>query len=712
MWENNWSKKTSYEEWITEVIHHTEQHKNFFYNDMVVDKYAGSVFTTDETLNLEWHGHEISRDDLKLTTTKTKASLPDNLKQISFVYQVEKFQTRDGYEDTVIYRNEPTYCDGREFVNGRVYVYTGADQGYFVCLENQYYRVIELNFIGDTTLTIGSSEGKTDQSATFVYDIPENHNFLGFTSYYEQILMKDFYNAGSNQGTNQQRWINLVSWFDLVTFDTVCFRKRFCPTVPDLRVDTFNSGCDKVALSWNQPAGSADTTYTIEYGPNYQYKKTVLAKDGSATITDNVVTGFMNFRLNIGGSIDPVCSTQASAVTYNVPSCLPTAPQNVLLSTRGVCPSTDEQVTVTWTPPSTTGGLPITGYEVLLSHNQFGTYTNVNKFCGAQNSNNWYGSQSCSIAFTTLANNKFSVGQPIYAKVVAVNAKGRAESLPSMAVTVSDGPNPVSYLEAMPSAEFNYGIVVRWFYINYMNFYSGSTTSSTASHTFTIRGKRQGDSNMVIIKDRVTPEQTVTGQVYTIPKTGSPLGTLTCGSTYVFEVIVEQSGSSQCVSTGNPQRAVVYTFQPGAPTCVSTANEVKDGKDFFKISWTAPVAASELSCDVNNLQYNLRILDIANVEQDVLPYCSNSETVNKDKFCYVSVDDLRKAPFSLVDGSEVHAKVWANSGNSGQGKVAESSGNTSCNTKEKIQGCPSKPLEVLARFNAEYNPKDTDPTQV
>lgn len=83
---------------------------------------------------------------------------------------------------------------------------------------------------------------------------------------------------------------------------------------------------------------------------------------------NNVVTGFMNFRLNIGNT-DPVCNTAASAVTYNVPSCLPTAPQNVLLSLKGVCPSTNEQVTITWTPPSTTGGLPITGYEVLLSHN-------------------------------------------------------------------------------------------------------------------------------------------------------------------------------------------------------------------------------------------------------------------------------------------------------------------------------------------------------
>jgi hypothetical protein len=87
----------------------------------------------------------------------------------------------------------------------------------------------------------------------------------------------------------------------------------------------------------------------------------------------------------------------------------------------------------------------------------------------------------------------------------------------------------------------------------------------------------------------------------------------------------------------------------------------------------------------------------------VLPYCSNSDTVSQDKFCYVSVDDLRKAPFSLVDGSTVHAKVWANTGNSGQGKVAESSGSNSCNTKEKIQGCPSQPLEVLARFNKGYN---------
>ena len=74
MWNNNWSKKTSYEDWMTEVINYTEQQKNFFYTDMTVDKYAGSVFKTNienPGLNLEWHGHEISRSDLMLTTSKT-----------------------------------------------------------------------------------------------------------------------------------------------------------------------------------------------------------------------------------------------------------------------------------------------------------------------------------------------------------------------------------------------------------------------------------------------------------------------------------------------------------------------------------------------------------------------------------------------------------------------------------------------------------------
>lgn len=268
------------------------------------------------------------------------------------------------------------------------------------------------------------------------------------------------------------------------------------------------------------------------------------------------------------------------------------------------------------------------------------------------------------IPFTTLSQTGFSVGQPIFAKVVAINNKGKAESLPSMAVTVSDGPNAVSYLEAMPSAEFNYGIVIRWFYINYMNFYQGgsSSSASTTTHTFTIRGKRQGDSNMVTIADKITPEQTVTGQVYTLPKNGSPLGTLTCGSQYVFEVLVENSGSTQCVSTGNPQRAVTYTFQPGAPTCVSTKNNA-DGKS-FDITWKPPSASSAASCDYSNLQYNLRVLDINSIEQDILPFCQGGNYKKDDATgvltCNVLVSDLRKAPFNLVDGSEVHAKVWAN----------------------------------------------------
>ena len=555
-----WLQKSSYENWQTTKLKYTIQERDFFYDEELINKFAGSIFVDDVTRPgqddlLEWHGFEISQSNPPLTSLKQDVELPNNLRQVKFTYQAETLDMAKiaalQAQNKVKYEPNITVCDGQYYKLGRLFVNTTIDynSGYFVCLQPEYHRVIQIDFIGDTVVTIGSSQKKAAKWSTFTHEIPKNHNFLGFVTYHDQILMKDYYNATNTLGFAQQRWINLVSWIDIVTIDTIQERKRFCQVIPDLRVDTFLSDCDQVTLVWTKPEQreSYQYDYTIQYGKNWEYQVKVDPFAGTVTIRDNIYIGDMQFRLVVRVD-DPICEVTFPRANYVVKSCLPDPPRDVSISLKGVCPAYREQMTIAWTPSAVNSALPVINYEVMLSHTQFGMYTRVDESCTLIGGGNWYTNKlQCMIDWTEVEKLSFSVGKPIFAKVVAVNKKGKAESLPSMAITVSDGPNPVSYLEAASQSKENTaaGILIRWFYINYMDFYQGSSSySNTPSHTFTIRAKRVNDQAMVVVKDKVLPEQTVTGQVYTIPPTGSALGDLECGTQYIIEVLVESNGSS------------------------------------------------------------------------------------------------------------------------------------------------------------------------
>ena len=126
---------------------------------------------------------------------------------------------------------------------------------------------------------------------------------------------------------------------------------------------TGTAGDKTVALKWSAPAtanGSPVTDYVVEYRSVADASWTVFA-DGTSMLTSATVTGLVNgtaylFRVRAVNAIGTSApSAESAALTPLGPSAAPTAVSGT--GSRGT-------VTLTWTAPSDTGGLPITGYVV------------------------------------------------------------------------------------------------------------------------------------------------------------------------------------------------------------------------------------------------------------------------------------------------------------------------------------------------------------
>ena len=141
------------------------------------------------------------------------------------------------------------------------------------------------------------------------------------------------------------------------------------PSSPTSVVGT--AGDKKVSLSWIAPSainGSPIVDYVVEYRRTVDAAWTLFA-DGVSTATTAVVTGLANgtpyaFRVTakngIGSSLP---SAESSTVTPLGPPAIPTSVAGT--GTRGT-------VTLGWTAPTDTGGMPITGYVIQYRVNMTG----------------------------------------------------------------------------------------------------------------------------------------------------------------------------------------------------------------------------------------------------------------------------------------------------------------------------------------------------
>jgi fibronectin type 3 domain-containing protein len=136
---------------------------------------------------------------------------------------------------------------------------------------------------------------------------------------------------------------------------------------------TTTEGNNQVSLNWNAPSsngGSAIVQYrvyrsTTSGGPYINIANTTSTSYVDATVSNGIPYYYVVTAENIKG--ESGLSNQASATPATVPS----IPQS-LTATEG-----NNQVSLTWTAPSSNGGSAITQYRVYRSTINGGPYTNI-----------------------------------------------------------------------------------------------------------------------------------------------------------------------------------------------------------------------------------------------------------------------------------------------------------------------------------------------
>jgi hypothetical protein len=179
------------------------------------------------------------------------------------------------------------------------------------------------------------------------------------------------------------------------------------PTAPSAPTSlTATAGDRSVQLGWSAVSGSS-VTYSVYRGTSAASKTLLKSGLTSAGYTDNAVTNGTTYYYAVtatSGGLESARSADASA-TPTAPASVPGTPQNVAAK-----PGSTTGVLVTWKPPASNGGSPVTGYQLWRGTKSGGETLYVSVSCTTT---------SCSYADTATVRNT-----AYYYQVVAVNAVG------------------------------------------------------------------------------------------------------------------------------------------------------------------------------------------------------------------------------------------------------------------------------------------------
>ena len=200
-------------------------------------------------------------------------------------------------------------------------------------------------------------------------------------------------------------------------------------SVPTALVGTFGNA--RVSLAWTAPSVSGGvpvTDYIVQYRTNVSNSLWTTFSDGVRTTPTAIVTGLTNgtsylFRVAAVNAAGTSGFVQSVGVTPMTVASVPTA----LVGTFG-----NAQVSLVWTAPSVSGGVPITDYTVQYRKTTDTTWTTFND-----------GVRTTPTAIVTGLTN----GTTYYFRVAAVNAAGTSAFVQSLAVTpktVADAPTNIS----------------------------------------------------------------------------------------------------------------------------------------------------------------------------------------------------------------------------------------------------------------------------
>jgi hypothetical protein len=308
---------------------------------------------------------------------------------------------------------------------------------------------------------------------------------------------------------------------------------------------TATAGNASVALSWTAPVltdGSSVSDYVISYSTNGSTWK--VFSDGVSGATTTTVTGLTNgvaYTFKVAAVNAAGAGTYSTATANTTPITVPGTPTNVT-GTPG-----NNQVTLSWTVPSSNGGSAITNYLVQYTVDGGATWVAFTRSASAQTS----------AVVAGLIN-----GAPYVFRVAAVTAHGVGLwSLVTAAVVPSSVPEAPSNVAGVAG---NARVTLSW-----------NAPASDGGSPVTDYAVSYSSNNGVtwqVFADGVSTATTTT-------VTG-----LTNGTSYLFRVSAVGRagfGPSSAVSAS----VVPFTI-PGAPTAL--LGTIGNGR--VTLSWTAPTS--------------------------------------------------------------------------------------------------------------------------
>ena len=177
------------------------------------------------------------------------------------------------------------------------------------------------------------------------------------------------------------------------------------PTAPSAPQNlTAIAGNQSVALSWSPPSSGGSVTYNI-----YRNGSTTPLASGvsSTSYTDTGLTNGVTYTYAVSAvnSANQEGPQSASAAATPVALSAPSAPQN-LSATK----ARNRGINLSWSAPSSTGGSPVTGYQIWRS-----TTSGIETF---------YATSSCTTSTCSVRDNGTTSGQTYYYTVKATNSVG------------------------------------------------------------------------------------------------------------------------------------------------------------------------------------------------------------------------------------------------------------------------------------------------
>ena len=324
------------------------------------------------------------------------------------------------------------------------------------------------------------------------------------------------------------------------------------PTIPGAPTSvTAVAGTNSVTVSWTAPAsngGSEVTGYTVTPSVGSPVALgNVLTTTFTGLASGTPLTFTVVSRNAVGNSLP---STVSDSATPTAPT---TGPPSAVLGVTGVAGVAS--ATISWTPPVSNGGSPITGYKVI---------------CVPDNKRvNIAGPNATSLVVTGIKNTV----NTLYT-VVALNAAGQSDS-----ITLTPYPLPgVPKVTAVRGA------------------------SGAVNLTWTANPSNVASPITRYIVTLVSPPapETMVIPIPTVSATGGScmVSGLTNGGSYVFSV---QSVSNIGASAGGLSKAVIAATLPGVPTAFAGTPASKS----VGLTWVAPANTGGLPITGYTITYTV-----------------------------------------------------------------------------------------------------------